>query len=158
MKNYTGIILTVPNYSKIQIGSIVEIDTVYYTIIDINPRFNKKEDEEDNPAKYFVRNKINNKLMNFSDDEIQHISLVVYDYDKLQENKKILLGLISNTDLLELKYKIMLEHDLSDINEINPDDLINTIYKGEIISKEIKSVDESIPNQKINYFKMIKIE
>jgi hypothetical protein len=153
-----GIILPTPAHGKITTNSIIEHDLCYYTVIKIDPRYGKKNGEPDNEYKYFVRSKINGELMNFAEHEIKLVYLSVYDYDKyFNENKRVFLGNISPNDLKELKYKIILENNLTSIEDVYPDDMIELKYEGEIIDKAIIN-DFDLDNTStstIKYFKLV---
>lgn len=128
----------------------------FYTIIEINDKFLVKEKGTTNDAKYIVVNKVNGKLINFERNEISKSTLAIFDADRyFEDGVKIKIGNISNEDILNMKYKVLIEEDRprSDLERIMKDDLIGLTFVGDIVKKPYRTNNHLISDFE-NYFKI----
>lgn len=155
-----GIILGYNLYdykSELNVGDLVCIDDEYYNLEKIDPRFLKKEGEPDNENMYIVFSKTNGEPMNFSRHEISKSNIGIFNADVwFKDNKKIMIGNISPTDLRNIKAKASIEWDIpyDKIDSIPTSDIIELTFHGEIIEKEITSLYPDELPTKVKYFKL----
>lgn len=133
-----GIILAYNLYknNKINKGDIVQrldgYDNNIYTVEDINMDYY--------PNQFFLRSKDNDISINFSESELCRCHYAFFDYEEyFKSGNKILLGAVSNEDMLTIKSKKLIELDLgmSEIDHIKIEDIIGLDFYGDIVVKEI---------------------
>ncbi len=155
-----GIILgiTLNDYrSQLQVSDLVCVDDIYYKLEKIDARYLVADGEPDNENKYIVSSKVNGEPMNFSRSEISKANIGVFDASKwFNENKRIMLGKVSNEDMRNIRAKHLIDFDLSLdlIDSVHNQDLIDLTFNGEVFEKEVVSqyIDE-LPTL-IKYFKV----
>jgi hypothetical protein len=149
---------------RVEAGDLVKRTDGYdelYTVVEVNPRYMRLPDQEDNPYKYFLRSKVNDELMNFSLEELEKYNVAFFDYDKYyKHNKKVMVGFISIGDINYIKSKRAFELDLgfSQLKDIGFDELVGMDFCGEIETVgmvEDSSADTPVMTQ-IHYFRIDK--
>lgn len=136
-----GVILSIQTNNKLEIlkkGDIVYVkdwlENGLFIIKDINNRYLKKDGEPDNPAMYILESK-NGEEMNFEESELVKAILGFYDSDAYYNyNKYVKIGNIHPSDLINIKFKALLEKDLhsSQIDQISILDIVGLNFDGEV--------------------------
>lgn len=131
-------------------------DDRIYTLDKIDPRYGKRRDDPDTDFKYLVKGQYNiDQLVCYERSEISKAHIAFFDYYKYyKENKKILLGGISNEDLtyIKAKYANELEIPFSEFNTIKISDLIELDFYGSTINQELTT------SKGISVFQYFKLE
>lgn len=124
---------------KLVENDLVCIDDEYYNIVKIDPRYNMKEYEPDNPNMYFVKSKINGDLMNFERNEVSKASLAYFyaqPYFETGKKKFICPVPITNSeyqkDINYIKAKFACDWDmgLSELKQIPTEHLHELTISG----------------------------
>jgi len=150
--------------SDLKEGDLVTFNDGYderiYTLEKIDPRYGKRLNDPDTDFKYLVRGQYlnTNQLVSYERSEISKAHIAFFDYYKYyKEGKKIILGAISNEDLMYIKAKYANELELpfSEFHIIKLSDLTELDFYGFTINQEIKSHGKI---SVIQYFKIEKPE
>lgn len=152
-----GIVLAVNTNdytSELKIGDLVTLDDYddFYEIVDINDTIYDRKTQ----YKYYIRSKINNNLMNFKRSELSKAYLAVFDLNSYYNyGKKIKIGNITQSDIRNMKFKYILEHDLNSnkINDVTLADLIGLEFFGEINNITINNMYQR--PETVQYFKLL---
>lgn len=127
----------------------------------IDPRFGKLLNDEDNPYMYFVKSKINNRLINYERNEISKANIAFFDYHEYYNNgKMVLLGAISAVDINYIKGKYAVELDIpwSAFHLIKKTDVLGLDFYGTVedVILDYDCSPDQLTQSSIKYFKINK--